>query len=401
MNSSDTAYKNLSLPLVVSVTTLVQALASMIVIIPAALAPELARAHGVAASLIGFQVSFAYIGAMTTSVLGGVIVRRYGAVRCSQLALIFAATGCGLTAVPTLGAVAIGAVFIGFGYGLTNPAAAHMLMKVTAPANRNLIFSIKQTGVPFGGVVAGLLAPTIAVSFGWQSALLAGAIVTGLIALLIQLVRKAWDTDRDSTVPLTASPFADVRMVWAHKSLRWVSLGSFSFSAMQVSLTTFAVTMLVSDIGYSLVQAGVLLAVLQVAGVTGRVTWGWVADRIKDGNRVLQGITVITIIGAVLTGLLDPDVPDAWVYAVMAIFGFTAIGWNGVFMAEIARLAPSSLISSATGAALFVTYSGVVLGPAAFTGIYGIVGTYTASFGIFSLVALAGLVCVFLARLKR
>jgi len=401
MNFSDEPLQKLNMPLVVFMTTLVQALASMIVIIPATLAPELARAHGVEAALIGFQVSFAYIGAMTTSVLGGVIVRRYGAIRCSQLALAFAAIGCGLTAVPTFSAVAIGAVFIGFGYGLTNPAAAHMLMKVSAPANRNLIFSIKQTGVPIGGVVAGLLAPTIAIDFGWQTALLAGAALTALIALLIQSVRHSWDADRDPSVRLSASPFADVRMVWAHKGLRWISLGSFAFSAMQVSLTTFAVTMLVSDINYTLIEAGVLLAVLQVAGVTGRIVWGWLADRIKDGNRVLQGITLVTITGAVLTGGLDSSVPDIWIYIVLIVFGFTAIGWNGVFMAEIARLAPSNLISSATGAALFVTYSGVVLGPAVFTGIHLSTGKYTTSFAMFSLIALCGLVCVFLARPKK
>jgi len=401
MIDNPTPPQNLNLIQVVFVATLVQALASMIVILPATIAPELAAAHGVDTSLIGLQVSFAYVGAMTTSILGGTVVKRFGPLRCSQMALAFAATGCALTMVPLLSVIAMGAVFIGLGYGLTNPPAAHMLMKVTAPANRNLIFSIKQTGVPLGGIAAGLVAPGIALEFGWQMALLAGAGVTAIVAIAIQPLRSAWDGDRDPDVEITASPLRDVRMIWAHRGLRLISLGSFAFSATQVSLTTFVVTMLVTDIEFSLVEAGIVLAVLQVSGVSGRILWGWVADRLNDGNKVLILITLITATAAVLTGLLGPETPSIWVYAVLALFGFTAVGWNGVYLAEIARLAPSNLISSATGAALFVTFFGVVVGPAAFTGIYSGVGSYTTAFALFALVSFVGLVFVILARRER
>ena len=393
--------QNLNLIRVVFITTLVQALASMIVILPATIAPELAAAHGVDTSLIGLQVSFAYVGAMTTSILGGTIVKRFGPLRCSQMALAFAAMGCALTTIPLLSIIAIGAVFIGLGYGLTNPPAAHMLMKVTAPANRNLIFSIKQTGVPLGGIAAGLLAPGITLEFGWQMALLAGAVVTILVAIAIQPLRSAWDEDRDPGVEITASPLRDVRMIWAHRGLRLISLGSFAFSATQVSLTTFVVTMLVTDIEFTLVEAGIVLAVLQVSGVSGRILWGWIADRLDDGNKVLILITLITATAAVLTGFLEPETSAVWIYTVLALFGFTAVGWNGVYLAEVARLAPSNLIGSATGAALFVTFFGVVVGPAAFTGIYSGVGSYTTAFALFALASFVGLVFVVLARRER
>ncbi len=387
----------LKLVSVVFVTTLVQALASMIVIIPASVAPEFARTLDVEASLIGLQISFVYVGAMVTSTFGGTIVKRWGPLRCLQTSLAFVSCGCALTAVPMIGVIAVGAVFIGFGYGLTNPPAAHVLMKVTKPANRNLIFSIKQTGVPLGGVVAGLLAPAIALEYGWQTALLAGAIIAAAVMVFIQPQRSLWDHERDPAVRFTAAPVQDIKMIWRHRGLRLVSLGSFSFSAMQACLTTFAVIMLVNDVNFSLIAAGIVLAALQVSGVSGRIFWGWAADRLGDGNRVLIGITALTIIAALLTGFLDTHASGYQVYAVMCLFGFTAVGWNGVFLAEVARLAPSNLIGSATGAALFVTYFGVALGPVAFTGIYPILGTYTATFAAFSLVSAMGLVFVWFA----
>ena len=65
--------------LVVGVTTTVQALATMCTLVPATIAPELARAFGVPAAMIGFQVSLIYAGALVMSLIGGQLVRRLGA----------------------------------------------------------------------------------------------------------------------------------------------------------------------------------------------------------------------------------------------------------------------------------------------------------------------------------
>jgi predicted MFS family arabinose efflux permease len=398
MSDERTSNSGLNLISVVFITTLVQALASMIVILPASVAPELAQALDVEGSLIGVQISLVYAGAMVTSVFGGAIVRRWGALRCSQISLAFVAGGCALTAFPEFITIIIGAVCIGFGYGLTNPPSAHLLMQVTKPANRNLVFSIKQTGVPLGGVVAGLFAPAIALQFGWQVALLSGAVLAAIVIVGIQPFRPDWDDDREPGVQLAASPFRDVKMIWSHRGLRFISLGSFSFSAMQVCLTTFAVTMLVTDVSFTLIEAGIVLAALQVSGVGGRVFWGWVADRQGDGNKVLMVITVITIAAAVLTGLLNAQTPGYLVYVILAMFGFTAVGWNGVFLAEVARLSPPDIIGSATGAALFVTYFGVVLGPVVFSALYPVLETYTVTFSVFAIVTVMGLSFVALAR---
>ena len=48
------------------------------------------------------------------------------------------------------------------------------------------------------------------------------------------------------------------------------------------------------------------------------------------------------------------------------MFGASAIGWNGVYLAEVARRAPVGAVSAATAAALFVTFGGVLAGPPAF-----------------------------------
>ena len=383
---------------VIAVTTTVQALATMCTVVPAAIAPELARAFGVPASLIGFQVSLIYLGAMITSMLGGQWVRRSGALRTSQWALLFSGAGLALAASFSLAGLGAGSVLIGFGYGLTNPPAAHLLMRVSKPENRNFIFSLKQTGVPLGAVVAGLAAPSLALAFGWQWAFLAGAGVTlGFIAV-IQPLRGEWDLDRDPAVTVRQNPLGDLGMVWRLLALRHMSMAAFCFSAVQVSLATFAVTMLVVDIHFGLVQAGVVLSVLMVAGVTGRVFWGGVADRIGDGNRVLLGVALIAVSAGLMTMSLDAASARATIYGVLILFGFSAIGWNGVFLAEVARLAPEGRIGSATGGALVPTYAGIMFGPLSFAGLYTLTGQYTTTFGIFTAVSLVGFALVLAAR---
>ncbi len=383
---------------VLLITTTVQALATMNVVAPAAIAPELARAHGVAASMIGIQIGVVYLGAMLTSGWAGVVLARYGPLRTSQLALALSGVGVGLMALPWLISTLAGSVIIGLGYGLTNPPAAQMLMRVTRPASRNLMFSLKQTGVPIGGVAAGLLAPVVAVEVGWQWSLGSAALVTLAFAVVIQVFRRSWDTERRADQPLRANPFAELGVMWSDRRLRLLAFSAFCFSAMQLCVSSFTVTMLVEDIEFGLIEAGVVLAVVQVAGAIGRLVWGGLADKLNDGNGVLLMVGAVNVLAALATVLLEPGAPDIWIYGVLTVFGFAAVGWNGVFMAEIARLAPSGAIGAATGAVLFVTFAGILVGPPIFTGLQALTGAYTSSFGWFALVPAFGFLFILAYR---
>jgi hypothetical protein len=50
-------------------------------------------------------------------------------------------------------------------------------------------------------------------------------------------------------------------------------------------------------------------------------------------------------------------------YALAAAFGLTASGWNGIFLAEVARLAPQDRIGETTGAVLTASYAGLLVTP--------------------------------------
>lgn len=384
--------------LVLSATTTVQALLTLACLALPAVAPAVAASLGIDPSLIGLQVSIVYGGAMLTSLAGGTIVRRLGACRTSQTALLFAAAGSALATVPAVPAIAVAAVLIGLGYGLTNPAGSHLLASTGAQKNRNLIFSIRQTGVPLGGLVAGLMAPAIAVAWGWQAAVATVAVLALTVAAALQPMRSRWDADRDPLTRLRHNPLNGVGLVWRRPPLRWLSLAAFCFSIVQLCLSTFLVTMLVADVGLALVQAGAILSAVQVSGVVGRLLWGFVADRVGNGMTVLMGLAVAMAAAAALTGQLAPDWPSPAIVGVLLLFGVTAIGWNGVYLAEVARMTPIEQVGRVTGASLFFTFGGVLLGPTSFTAVYSGIGSYTTTYGLLGVLALVGLGLALLAR---
>jgi len=60
----------------------------------------------------------------------------------------------------------------------------------------SLVFSIKQTGVPAGGMLAGALVPGLLLLAGWQGALLAVAAACLACVGLAQPLRAALDAGR-------------------------------------------------------------------------------------------------------------------------------------------------------------------------------------------------------------
>ncbi|MGE0714263.1 MAG: MFS transporter, partial [Alphaproteobacteria bacterium] len=73
-------------------------------------------------------------------------------------------------------------------------------------------------------------------------------------------------------------------------------------------------------------------------------------------------------------------------------------GWNGVYMAEVARRAPPDRIGTATGGSMMLTFSGIIFGPAAFGTISAAAGSYAATFSIVALIAAAGAGSLLAAR---
>lgn len=379
------------------VTTFVQAASSAAVIGPTVAAPLLLARLQLGAAAVGVFVALVYLGAMVATQVGAFVVKRFGPIRASQLALLTSGVGLVLLSLAWLPAVALGAFVIGLGYGPITPASSQMLSRTTEAKHYALVFSIKQTGVPLGGVIAGLMVPPLVVLGGAQHG--ADMALWGVAALCVLAAGSAaplaaeLDRERDggSAWPRPAQMLAPVRFVATHPVLRQVAVVSFVFSMVQVSLTSYMVSLLTGDLRWALAAAGAALAASQVGGVVARVAWGFVADRWLGPRRTLLVLALGMVACALVTALLSPQTPALAVTLLLVLFGATAVGWNGVYLATVARLVPQPQAGMATAGTLFFTFFGVVIGPPIFGAVAGQLGGLAPAFACLALPLAGGL----------
>jgi MFS family permease len=378
-----------------AITLAIQIFTSLAATATAVLAPEIGRDLDVAPKLAGVFVGLMYAGAMSASLVCGGIIERYGAIRVSQVCVLLCAGGLSLVAAVAalpgllLPALAAAPIVIGLGYGPITPASSQILARTTPPSRMALTFSIKQTGVPAGAALAGALLPVVALSIGWHAAFALIAALGIAIAVVAQTVRAGFDAGRiRGRVLSVAGVVAPLIGVLRTRALLELALCGFAYAALQVCLMSFLVIYLTETSGYSLVAAGLALTAANLGGIVGRILWGAVADLYVSPRALLGLIGVAAGACAWSAAMFDAGWPIEAILAVCVAFGITAIGWNGVQLAEVARHAPAGQEGTITGAANFVTFAGVLVGPPVFAAIAALTNGYRVGFAVFGGISL-------------
>jgi MFS family permease len=150
------------------------------------------------------------------------------------------------------------------------------------------------------------------------------------------------------------------------RSLTALTALAISFAMVQGCLFSFAVTYLVGK-GFSLGEAGSAYAAMQAAGVFARIFLGWFADRTGWPAANLTGQAYVAALMVALFALVPAGAGLATVALVSAACGFFAVSWNGIVMAEVARLAPQDRISDATAGSTMFIFMGYVVAPSVFS----------------------------------
>jgi MFS family permease len=364
-----------------AIATMIQIIATATALGMPAIAPLVAADLGIAAHWIGYQISLIYFSGIFSSAVAGTLVLRYGPLAIEQVVVATFVIGFLGLAGGTVASVIAGSLAIGVGYGLNNPASSHILNAVTPKAKRNLFYSIKQAGVPVGAILASLVFPALSQAIGWQAAFLAAAVVPVIVFLALLFRAHDIPFERVPGARFGGNLLRDQLLVWRNPSLRALAVLGLLYSALQLSLSAFAVTMLVTDAGWTLVAAGGAAAAMQLGGAIGRIFWGLVADRLGVGFLILGFLGLVS-------GVLDVAVfwmssyPPAVQVGILFALGMCSIGWNGVLLGETARHAPPGQVGPVTGAVLVYTFTGVMIGPSSFAVFYEMTRHYGLAFAI-------------------
>ncbi len=370
------------------------------------IAPVLTAASGLPEESIGYLAALSTVGSMAFLMIGHPLIRRYGPVRTLQAGMLLSGCGLMMLAAPHWGWVLLANVVLGLGYGPSAPAGSDILLRHAPAAHRTLIFSLKQAGVPMAGVLAGLILPWLVERMDWRLALAVVALLPIATALAVQPIRAAVDAERDPGQPVNmrhlfspATMLGPMRMTLASPVLRRLTIAGCCFSIGQGCLVAFLVSYLVHRLNFDLVEAGAIFAVMQATGIVGRIGLGWLSDRWGSGLRTLFVNAVATVLTMAAYAATTPDWSFAALVVLSGIAGITVTSWNGVHLAEIARLSPVGRVSESTSGASLVTFFGYVIGPAGFAAVLALTDSYPATFMVVAATCLTGVATLW--RLDR
>ena len=353
------------------------------------LVPPITVAFGINTGLLGVFTSILFgVGIMAAVMSSGVILR-FGAFRVSQTCLAAGGVGLLLCGLGWLWLFPVAAVLLGMGMGPSTPASSHILARFSSPKVAPLVFSIKQTGVPFGGMFAGLFLPIAVAYSGWQGGLFAGAFLCLLFAAMMQPLHYRYDDDRQPGRRVSLADIgAALRAVLSDRGMRELAFAGFAFSGLQVAYTSYFVAYLVEEGQRPYEEAGEMLAWASAAAIFGRVFWGALAGRFLPSRPLLAFLSFAMVAATIAVAYAGPETGRWWVIGAGVFMGFTTVSWNGVHLAEVARLAPKGSASVATAGISFCCFVGLLVLPGAFGAIVALTGNYDLGFYVASVPAL-------------
>ena len=356
-------------------------------VLPAILAPAIFDDLLINPSWLGVYVGIIAFVALTVQVGCGSFIIRYGSLRISQISLLSTGIGLALATPGFISLMILSAVAIGASASST-PASSHLLGRYSPAQYAPLVFSIKQTAVPLGLLSAGLLGPFLTEAYDWRVALLAVAGACLVFTLALESFRAKFDKDRDESKKIHLSDFrGTVTLVLSKKPLRSLAFGCFAFVGLQATFVAFFVIYL-TDIGYSLIEAGAVFSIATAVAIPGRIFWGWMSSWLVQPRAMLGILALLMFVAAGLTSCFDASWSTWQVLLVAVLVSASVFSWHGVTLAEAARLAPSSMRGTVTGGVLsFGQFGGLVL-PLFYSLILSLTASYQLGFLACSLPAL-------------
>jgi len=242
-------------------------------------------------------------------------------------------------------------VTIGFLYSLATCAANVVLSERGPRPGQGLAFSVKQSTVPLAGLVAGVVAATLA-GDGWRTCLAVAAGLAGLVGLVC------------SVLPWEAAARAPARGLLSMRNARpllVISCGACLGTAAANAFGAFLVSGLVAH-GWSEHTGALVLALGNAVGIGGRVIAGLLVDKVSSGHFVI--ICLMLVLGACGLALLASGSSVALVIGMLLMY-LAGWSWPGILQFSVISRQVTDA-AQATGIVQVGPFVGGALGPMVF-----------------------------------
>ena len=289
------------------------------------------RAEGHSLEMATLLVTAPIAGVMCTLIAWGAAADRWGERRILALGLAVA------------GATLVGAAsadeplqrwvllfLTGASSASIHAASGRLILGWFGASERGLAMGIRQMGQPLGVGLAAIVLPPLALG-GVGAALAALGVACVGSAVLIWIVVR--DPARPSAAagPSATSPYRAPYLWRIHGASGLLVIPQFA-------VTVFAFDYLVNALGWSITDAGGLLAVTQLAGAGSRLLVGWWSDR--AGSRLGPMRLVALTIGLAMAALATlAFIGAAAVVVALAFAAVVTVTSNGLAFTAVAERA--------------------------------------------------------------
>ena len=379
---------------------------------------------GIEDGLLGTVVSVVFVSAALTSLWLGRLADRLS-VR-AQVAIVYGGSALALVCAAFAqhyAVLLVAAALVGPTQAIANPTTNRIILAQAPPERKTSWIGVKQSGVQASQLFAGLFFPAVALAFGWTGAALGAACVALLLwVIAVAVLGRVADAapsegeacgrevrDRRREGPLDAAEkattqTADRRATQSAERLPaevWLTAAIAFFMGMgtqaaNVYLSLFAVR----ELGFSVLLAGVAVAVAGVVGVVSRIAWG---RRMDAGGRPTTLLLAIGTgaIGSTMLLVLAAELHQPWLlWMAAAMHGISALGTNVVLNAFLLTLVPRERIGAASGVNSMGMFAGFSLGPIVMGAVLGATGHFTVGWWVMGGLYAFGILVVLVLRAR-
>jgi len=342
------------------------------------LAPVITASSGLPPEAVGLIGGLGGFGAVWFFAANSAILPSLGSLRSLILGCILASLAAVTFALQNGWVGFVAAVLVGFGYAISAPAGSIILAANTPKRIWGTLFSLRMAGVPAGGAFAGLAAAVIVGQYDWRLSL-AVLIFPSLLSIIFLKFVSA-----EINIPKRKNPFSfasvfnpklfltPFQVLARVPNLATITFVSVGFAAVQGSLFTFFTTYLTDALGFTLSLAGTLYAVVQLSSFLGRIIMGFVADLLGSIKALLAILGICSPFGLLVLTSLNIDEPLWILFFKCSLIGPMIASWNGLFLAEVTRVADMGDVGESTAASTFFTFISYMSAPL----IFGFVSFY-------------------------
>lgn len=298
---------------------------------------------------LGLATSVAFgVGGLTSRWMGYWVQRR-GSRFGFHFSLTFSAAALTIVVLaPSYPVIVMGLFVAGLGNSAAQPTANLMITEVVGQHRLGLAMGLKQCYIPIASLLGGLAVPIVAVQYGWRWAM-AGAIVLCVLTLIAGRRRTRPTRGGVAATTAEATEGAEGAEGAAHsgppmsrKGVLVLTVGSALAAGSVTALGVFLVDAAV-DSGVDPGAAGYLLAVCAALCLAGRVTAGWLADRIHGRSLYVASANIM---GLAVVGMVMLAFSSGWPFILGALVGYLGWTWPGLVHLAVVRDSPHAVAAN-------------------------------------------------------